>query len=67
MPQEYLLSEKQRYFKFLVRKIVSYYGVKMSEFFEKQPLSGSGKQLDFQVTLCRHFVSTNVDFAYAES
>ena len=40
---------------------------KMSEFFEKSPLSGAGKHPDFQVTSCYHFVSTNVDFAYIKS
>jgi hypothetical protein len=40
---------------------------KMPEFFEMSPLSGAGKHPDFQVTLCHHFVTTNVDFAYIES
>jgi len=39
----------------------------MSEFFEKSLLSGAGKHPDFQVTLCLHFVTTNVDFAYIKS
>jgi hypothetical protein len=40
---------------------------KMSEFFKKSPLTGAEKHPDFQVTLCLHFVTTNVDFAYIES
>jgi len=39
----------------------------MPEFFEKLPLSGAEKHLDFQVTSCHRFISTNVDFAYIES
>jgi len=35
---------------------------KMPEFFEKSPLSGAGKQPNFQVTLCLRFVSTDVKF-----
>jgi len=33
----------------------------------KSPLSGAGKHPDFQVTLCLHFDSTDVNFAYIES
>jgi hypothetical protein len=40
---------------------------KMSEFFEKSPLSGGRKHPDFQVTSCHQNDSTNVDFAYIES
>jgi hypothetical protein len=40
---------------------------KMSEFFEKSPLSGAIKHRDFPVTLCLYFVTTDVDFAYIES
>ena len=40
---------------------------KMPEFFEKSPLSGAEKYLDFQVTLCHHFDTTNVNFAYIKS
>ena len=40
---------------------------KMPEFFEKPFLSGAGKHPDFQVTSCRHFDTTNVNFAYIES
>ncbi|UCE38933.1 MAG: hypothetical protein JSW00_06840 [Thermoplasmata archaeon] len=40
---------------------------KMPGFFEKSPLLGAGKHPDFQVTLCLHFVTTNVNFAYIES
>jgi len=40
---------------------------KMPEFFEKSPLSGVGKQQNFQVTSCLRFVSTNVGFACIES
>jgi len=40
---------------------------KVPEFFEKSPLSGTGKHPDFQVTSCLHFVTTNVDFVYIES
>jgi hypothetical protein len=40
---------------------------KISEFFEKSPLSGAKKHPDFQVTLCLHFVTTNPNFAYIES
>ncbi len=40
---------------------------KMLEFFEKSPVSRAEKHPDFQVTSCRHFVTTNVDFAYIES
>ena len=40
---------------------------KMTEFFEKSPLSGAEKHPDFQVTLCLQNVSTSVDFAYIES
>jgi len=39
----------------------------MPEFLEKSRLSVAGKHLDFQVTSCHHFVSTDVDFAYIES
>jgi hypothetical protein len=39
----------------------------MPEFFKKSPLPGAKKHLDFQVTSCHHFVTTNVDFAYVES
>jgi hypothetical protein len=39
----------------------------MLELFEKSPLSKAEKHPDFQVTLCHHFVTTNVDFAYIES
>jgi hypothetical protein len=39
----------------------------MSEFLEKLPLSGVEKHHNFQVILCHHFVTTNVDFAYIES
>jgi hypothetical protein len=39
----------------------------MIEFFEISPLLGAKKHPDFQVTLCLHFVTTNVDFAYIES
>jgi len=35
---------------------------KISEFFEKSPLSEAGKHPDFQVTSCLHFDSTNVDY-----
>ncbi len=40
---------------------------KITEFFEKSPLSGAGKHHNFQVTLCHHFDTTNVDFAQIES
>jgi hypothetical protein len=40
---------------------------KISEFFEKSPLSRAGKHPDFQVTSCHHFDTTNVDFAYIKS
>jgi len=33
----------------------------------KSPLQRAEKHLDFQVTACLHFVTTNVDFAYIES
>jgi len=33
----------------------------------KSPLSGAKKHPDFQVTLCLHFVTTNPNFACAES
>jgi len=39
----------------------------MPEYIEKSPLSEPGKHHNFQVTLCLHFVSTNVEFAYVES
>jgi hypothetical protein len=39
----------------------------MPEFFKKPPHSGAKKHPDFQVTLCIHFVTTDVDFAYIES
>jgi hypothetical protein len=35
---------------------------KMSEFFEKSPLSGAGKHPDFRVTSCRQNVFTYVKF-----
>jgi len=34
---------------------------------KKSSLSGAAKHPDVQVTLCLHFVTTNVDFAYIES
>jgi hypothetical protein len=40
---------------------------KTPEFLKKRPLSRAGKHPDFQVTLCIHFVTTNVDFACIES
>jgi hypothetical protein len=40
---------------------------KIPELFEKLSLSRAGKHPDFQVTLCHHFVTTNVDFAYIGS
>ena len=40
---------------------------KMTGFFGKSSLSGSGKHPDFQVTVCLHFITTNVDFAYIKS
>ncbi len=40
---------------------------KMSEFFEKSPLSGGRKHPAFQVTSFLHFDTTDVDFAYIES
>jgi len=40
---------------------------KISELFEKSPISGTGKHLDFQVTSCLQNVSTTVDFAQIES
>ena len=33
----------------------------------KPPLSVAKKHPEFQVTLCRHFVTTNVDFAHIKS
>jgi hypothetical protein len=36
----------------------------MPEFFEKLPFSEAKKHPDFQVTSCRHFDTTDVDFAY---
>jgi len=35
---------------------------KMSEFFEKSPLSRAEKHPDFQVTSCHHFVTINAKF-----
>ncbi len=40
---------------------------KIPEFSKKSPLSGAEKHPDFQVTVCLHFVTTNVDFVYIES
>ena len=40
---------------------------KISEFFEKPPLSEAEKHPYFQVTSCLRFVTTNVDFVYIES
>jgi len=40
---------------------------KISELFEKSPLSGAEKHHNFQVTSYIHFDTTNVDFAYIES
>jgi len=39
----------------------------MPEFFKKSPLSEAKKHHNFQVTLCIHFVTTKVDFAYIKS
>jgi len=40
---------------------------KRQKIFKKSPLSVAKKQLDFQVTSCHYFDTTNVDFAYIES
>jgi hypothetical protein len=40
---------------------------RMSGAFENSPLSGTEKHPDFQVTLCLHFVTTDVKFAYIKS
>jgi len=40
---------------------------KIPEFFEKSSLSEAGKRPDFQVTVCLHFDTTTVDFAYIKS
>jgi len=39
----------------------------MSELFKKSPPPEAEKHPDFQVTVCHHFDTTNVDFAYIES
>jgi hypothetical protein len=41
--------------------------LKISEFFTTSPLSGAEKHLNFQVTSCHYFVTTNVDFACIKS
>ncbi|MHC4533148.1 MAG: hypothetical protein ACYS6K_04275 [Planctomycetota bacterium] len=50
-----------------LKKEPIFIGCKMSELFEKSPLQEAEKHPDFGVTLCRHFVSTDVKFFYVRS
>ena len=40
---------------------------RVADAIDMSPLSGAGKHYDFQVTLCLHFDTTDVDFADIES
>ncbi len=51
----------------LIPQITLPMSYKTSEFFEKSSLSGAEKHHVFQVTSCRHFDTTNANFAYIES
>jgi len=63
-----ILPQKVEMFQvFLVLKIITYCSAKISEFFEKSPLSEAEKHHIFPVTSCHQNDTTNADFAYSKS